>query len=294
MPAKEFVNNLLTRVTGHHLAKGAPGTERVEVIARNRSLRGEMRNLEGELRRVENELELAKKSPQKRAPTFGADYDGEMKQIIRAVRGWTMTNNEKLFALISAVRYVVRNQIPGDIVECGVWRGGSMQAVARTLIAAGDTSRELHLFDTFEGMPPPSESDVRWDGQHATQLLETQDENSLIWAIATLEDVQHGFESVDYPKERLHFVKGKVEDTVPEHVPDRISILRLDTDWYESSLHELDHMYDRLVPGGVLLLDDYGYWEGQRRATDEWLERTREPLLMFRMSTGRAAVKPWK
>jgi hypothetical protein len=79
---------------------------------------------------------------------------------------------------------------------------------------------------------------------------------------------------------------------VPAHVPPTIALLRLDTDWYESSLHELDHMYDRLVPGGILLLDDYGYWEGQRRATDEWLARTKEPLMLFRMGQGRAAVKP--
>jgi hypothetical protein len=169
-----------------------------------------------------------------------------------------------------------------------------MQAVARTLIAAGDTSRDLHLFDTYEGMPPPSERDTRRrDERTAAELLaEESPENSMVWAVATLDDVQDGMGKVGYPGERVHFVKGKVEDTIPEHAPEQISILRLDTDWYESTKHELEHLYPRLASGGVLLLDDYGYWEGAREAVDEFLDATGERLLLMRMASGRLAVKP--
>lgn len=232
-------------------------------------------------------------NPAPKPETFPKDYDDELVQIIRAVRPYTMTGPDKLHALISAVRYVARYNIPGDVVECGVWRGGSMHAVARALDAAGDHDRDLFLYDTFEGMTEPTEKDVRYDGRLASAALENQDrERSLVWAYASLEDVQAGFDEVPYPKHRIHFVKGPVEETIPGELPNRISILRLDTDWYESTAHELKHMYDRLVPGGVLMLDDYGWWQGSRQATDEFLERTGEPLLLLRMGSGRVAVKP--
>src|SRR5689334_12191616 len=110
------------------------------------------------------------KKKRKPAP-FPSFYDEEARAVIRAVRPWTMTSREKLFALIVAVRYLVDHAIDGDIVECGVWRGGSMQAIARVLAARGDTSRELHLFDTFEGMPPPGAEDVKHGGPSAAELL---------------------------------------------------------------------------------------------------------------------------
>ncbi|HVX09468.1 TylF/MycF/NovP-related O-methyltransferase [Humibacter sp.] len=165
-----------------------------------------------------------------------------------------MTSVDKLHALITATRYVVRYQIPGDVVECGVWRGGSMHAVARTLAACGDLGRELYLYDTFEGMTEPTEQDLRWDGAHPSQWLEHSADHkrdSAIWAYASLEEVKAGFADVPYPEERLHFVKGPVEQTVPGILPEKIALLRLDTDWYSSTAHELEHMYDRLVPGGA-------------------------------------------
>jgi O-methyltransferase len=267
--AKESINRVLARLTGYKLVSAS------KLAARPKP---------------------AKPKP-KRAPKrkeLPGDYDFESKEIIGAVRGYTMTGNDKLFALIQAVRYVVRHEIPGDIVECGVWRGGSMQAAARTLIASGDTRRDLYLFDTFEGMPPPSERDVRHDGRPADELLAAAEsrEQSMVWAMASLDDVRDGFAKVPYPADRVHFVEGKVEDTIPARAPERIAILRLDTDWYESTRHELEHLYSRLSPGGVLILDDYGYWEGAREAVDEFLDQTGERLLLTRMASGRIAVKP--
>ncbi|MEE4542411.1 TylF/MycF/NovP-related O-methyltransferase [Streptomyces sp. V4-01] len=225
-------------------------------------------------------------------PKLPADYDDEARETIRAVRPWTMTSPERLNALVLAVRYVTRHRIPGAIVECGVWRGGSMQAAARTLLSAGDTGRDLYLFDTFEGMPPPTERDRRRDGESAADLMARQGRDRPIWAVATLEDVRQGFEQVPYPQERVHYVRGRVEDTVPGGAPEQIAILRLDTDWYASTRHELEHLYPRLAPGGVLLIDDYGWWQGSREAVDEFLEKTGARLLLLRMDEGRVAVKP--
>ena len=219
-------------------------------------------------------------------------YDDAAEDILRRVKPRTMTSYEKLYGLVQATRYVVQHAIPGDIVECGVWRGGSMQAVALALAEQGATDRHLHLFDTFEGMPPPTEKDRRVDGAGAEQLLATHERDSTLWAIAGLDEVQQAMREVDYPAELVHFHQGLVEDTIPAQAPERISILRLDTDWYESTRHELEHLYDRLSPGGVLIIDDYGHWAGARLATEEFLEKTAEALLLLPLDTGRIAVKP--
>jgi hypothetical protein len=203
-----------------------------------------------------------------------------------------MTAPEKLYGLILATRYVARHNIPGAFVECGVWRGGSMQAVALTLLEQGVSDRDLHLFDTFAGMPPPTDKDRRHDGQPAQDLLATSDRSSKVWAAATLDDVRAGLEETGYPTQRVHYHEGMVEETIPDAAPETVALLRLDTDWYESTRHELEHLYDRLSPGGVLILDDFGYWEGARQATEEFLARTSEPLLLLPAASGRIAVKP--
>jgi O-methyltransferase len=274
--AKTRINQALERLTGHVLVQSSSIDDLRRKAARAKK------------------KPAAKSKPKPKPKALPADYDDEAKEIVRAVRPWTMTGADKIYALIQAVRYVNRHRIPGDVVECGVWRGGSMQAAARTLLSVGDTSRDLHLFDTFDGMPPPTERDVRRsDERTAEELLAEQTrERGPVWAVATLEDVKDGFQQVPYPSERIHFVQGRVEETIPEAAPEQISILRLDTDWYESTRHELEHLYPRLSPGGVLLLDDYGYWEGAREAVDEFLDETGERLLLVRMASGRLAVKP--
>ncbi len=245
--------------------------------------------MERERREAARQARAAAPKPEK---PFPPDYDDQAFEVIRAVEPWTMTSREKLFALVLSVRHVVRHDIPGEVVECGVWRGGSMQAVARTLLQLGVTDRGLHLFDTFEGMPPPSEEDLRQDGRSAAQMLATSDRSSAVWAYATLDDVRDGMSRIAYPPEQVHYVPGLVEETVPAHAPERISILRLDTDWYASTKHELEHLYHRLSPGGILIIDDYGYWQGSRKAVAEFLDSTGERLLLLRISSGRIAVKP--
>lgn len=219
-------------------------------------------------------------------------YDDEAKATITAVKPWTMTSYERLFGLVVAVRYIVDRAVPGDILECGVWRGGSMQAVARTLVGRAAADRELHLFDTFAGMPPPSSVDRRLHGASAEELLRSGPRPGLVRAIADLEDVRAGMERTGYPLERIHYHPGRVEDTIPSEAPEQISLLRLDTDWYESTKHELEHLYDRVPRGGVLIIDDYDYWEGSRKAVDEFLAERGAPLLLVPLDTARIAVKP--
>jgi hypothetical protein len=222
------------------------------------------------------------------------DIDKAAAATIHEVQPYTKTSPERLYALIQAVRYVVASAVPGDIAECGVWRGGSMMAAARTLVECGDLTRTLYLYDTYEGMTPPDGRDKGIDGQSASELLEAQDKSdpNSVWCYATLDDVRATMSRTAYPSERMHFVKGKVEDTIPASTPDRIAILRLDTDWYASTRHELEHLYPLLAPGGVLIIDDYGHWAGCRQAVDEYFASRNLQVLLNRVDyTGRIAVK---
>jgi glycosyltransferase involved in cell wall biosynthesis len=230
-----------------------------------------------------------KPQPPRRLP---AHYDEVARRTIRNVRPRTMTSHQKLHALIVATRHVARHGIPGAIVECGVWRGGSMQAMALTLLDMKVEDRDLHLYDTFEGMPEPTPEDRRRDGAAAAELLQSHARDSKLWAVAGLDDVKAGMADTGYPPEHVHFHVGRVEETIPEGAPEQIALLRLDTDWYQSTLHELEHLYDRVPSGGVVVFDDYDYWEGARQAVDEFLERRGLPLLLAPMGSGRITVKP--
>ena len=226
-------------------------------------------------------------------PEFPPDFDEHDIAEHRAVKQYTMTSPERILALRTGVRHIVAAGIEGEIVECGVWRGGSMLAVARTLLELGDTSRNLYLFDTFEGMSEPTENDRMYSGQAAAELLEGHDREERVWAYAPLDGVRELLTNAGYPNDKLHFVKGKVEHTIPEAGPERIALLRLDTDWYESTKHELDHLYPRLARGGVLIIDDYGHWQGARKAVDEYIAEHDLKLLLNRVDyTARLALKP--
>jgi O-methyltransferase len=204
-----------------------------------------------------------------------------------------MTSPERLAALCIAVEYVVANSIEGAFVECGVWRGGSSMAAAWTLGLSQTFDMDMYLFDTFEGMSTPSREDVDTStGRLAEELLSTSDRDEEIWAYAPLEEVKANLERTGYPMDKVHLVRGMVEDTIPRTIPDQISLLRLDTDWYESTRHELTHLYPRLSNNGILIIDDYGAWAGARKAVDEYFALNEiRPFLSRIDSTGRIYVK---
>lgn len=226
---------------------------------------------------------------------FSSDFDDDSAEIIRRVSKYTMTTPERTYSMIQAVKYVIDAGVQGDIVECGVWRGGSMMAAALTLSQMGRADVALHLFDTYEGMSTPTGNDVDFRGRPAQTRLsaEKRTKESHLWAYASLEDVRHNMETTGYPQNLVHYVRGPVESTLPENAPETISLLRLDTDWYESTWHELKHLYPRLVSGGVLILDDYGHWQGSRQAYDEYAKENGLNLLLNRIDyTCRVAIKP--
>lgn len=166
-------------------------------------------------------------------------------------------------------------------------------AAALALMQEKAAHRDLFLFDTFDGMTAPTDLDRTTDGTLAKTLLAKDSTKQTIWCVAGLEDVQRNMKSTGYPAELLHFIRGPVEETLPGSSPPMpIALLRLDTDWYESTRHELTHLFPRLVHGGILIIDDYGHWAGARKAVDEYFAAQEPPYLMHRIDyTGRLLVK---
>jgi O-methyltransferase len=223
------------------------------------------------------------------------DMEPDFKRLYETCRSETMTSLERMHALWAAVRHIHKSKIEGAIVECGVWRGGSMMLVAHTLLDLGDANRELWLYDTYQGMTDPTGADVQaMTGQTAESVLANQpkDNENPFWALAQRDLVERNMRTTAYPDTLTHYVEGAVEDTVPSIAPNSIALLRLDTDWYESTRHELVHLWPRLKPGGILIIDDYGYWEGARRAVDEYFAAMPDAPFLARIDfTGRIAIK---
>ena len=241
------------------------------------------------LRRAREPVEAAATADERTSHAFPLDFDEADRELCLRVAPYTMTTPPRLYALVRAVEYVIRNRVPGALVECGVWRGGSTMAMALTLLRLGIQDRDLFLYDTFEGMTEPGEEDVMHTGQRAHDLLGDDHYK----AAASLDEVRETLLGVGYPPERFHFVQGPVEETLPREAAVEIALLRLDTDWYSSTKHELIHLYPRLAPGGVLIVDDYAYWLGARKAVDEFIAEHGLPLLLNRIDyTARMAVKP--
>jgi len=196
--------------------------------------------------------------------------------LIASLKPFTMTSGERLWSLLNAVRHVVDNKIPGDFVECGVWRGGSVMAMAQELSSLGVSDRQIWLYDTFSGMTAPTTEDVEADsGVTAETILDGTPvgDGDNVWCVAGLPDVQSNVFSTGYPKDKFTFVEGDVAQTLGEIVPAKISLLRLDTDWYESTRMELEVLYPRLSVGGVCIFDDYGHWQGARKAVDDYFKK---------------------
>ncbi|MDQ6747027.1 MAG: TylF/MycF family methyltransferase [Candidatus Dormibacteraeota bacterium] len=220
------------------------------------------------------------------------------RAIIARCLPYTMTSVARLLALVDAVRYCTGRGLTGALVECGVWRGGSVLAIIGTLQELGISDRELWLYDTFEGMTAPTDKDVSAFDPPAIEIWqEAQRLGVQPWPeffrpeVFNEAGVRRVLESTGYPPNRIHLVAGPVEQTLPASIPGQVALLRLDTDWYESTRHELQHLYPLLIDGGALIIDDYGHWAGCRQAVDEYFAE-HPGLLLTRVDyTARIAVK---
>jgi hypothetical protein len=221
--------------------------------------------------------------------------DDEARKTIERVHPYTMLSPDKLFALIQAVRYIVQHDVPGTLVECGVWRGGAIMAAALTLDQLGRNDRAFFLYDTFSGMPAPTARDyaIKNGSKPQEKFAATRiADDSSDWCYAGLSDVRRNLATLPYDPVHFHLIAGKVEDTIPATLPGPIALLRLDTDWYASTKHELEHLYPLLVSRGVLIIDDYYHWGGSRDAVDEYFRAHPEPILFTKVDGSMIGVKP--
>lgn len=231
-------------------------------------------------------------------PTLDLSAHPEFAAIWAQVQPFTMTSPERGFALWTAVNTVIDSGIPGSFVECGVWRGGSSMLIALTLLSRGAGNRELFLFDTFEGMSAPGPHDVDLHGTAAADLMQGvqgPEIAELVRAAAPFEAVREAMARTGYDMRLVRLVKGDVSETLPQVQTLRIALLRLDTDFYDSTMAELRHLYPRLAQRGILIIDDYGHWSGAKRAVEEYFADPEtgfaRPMLWAIDYTGRGAVK---
>ncbi|MBI9102130.1 MAG: class I SAM-dependent methyltransferase [Spirochaetales bacterium] len=232
------------------------------------------------------------------------DLEPGFLEIWDRVKPFTMTSAERGYGLYKGVEYLHANKISGALVECGVWKGGSCMLMALSFMARGEMDRLLYLYDTFTGMTEPTDEDViAWNNLSVSRKMAEEKragrDSFGSWAVG-FEDVRQNILSIGYPEERLCMISGDVEKTLKtdpfnQEIPEKIALLRLDTDWYESTKAELEILYPKLVPGGILVIDDYGHFKGARRAVDEYFEGLpagARPFLSRLDYTGRMAVKP--
>lgn len=191
----------------------------------------------------------------------------------------TQINSYELFDMLEYIRL---NNITGDFVECGVWKGGVILGIMEYLYYNNMTDRKVWLYDTFQGLTEPKEDDY---GIHNMNSDETKrywlnnklDDTRNNWCLSTLDEVKTNLSNSKFPKENVIYVVGDICETLKqkENIPDEISLLRLDTDWYDSTKMEMEVLYPKLVSKGVLIVDDYNYWNGSRKAVNEVINPSR-------------------
>jgi len=216
--------------------------------------------------------------------TYGF-FPGE-EEIIKYVKPYTLTPFTSIKSLIEATKYIIKNDISGSFIECGVWQGGSIMTIIKTLQELKIQDREIYLFDTFEGMSQPTKNDTTLTGETASENIQ----NIVDLTTVSLNNVKKNILDTGYDESLIHFVKGKVEETLPKTIIKEIALLRLDTDWYESTKCELEHLFPKLSNNGVIIIDDYDAWIGSRKAMDEYIKNNNIPILLHRIHPSGARI----
>lgn len=223
--------------------------------------------------------------------------DGVVNSIYVHVHGHTLCSREGIVSLIRSVEHVIVNNIPGALLECGVFVGGNIQAMIKTVQACGRNDIDIYAYDTFKGMPKPEAIDFEFKvGPAYDQWKRQQNADSTTgsrWVRYSLPLVLEQILPLGYPRERLHFVRGMVEKTIPRYAPEKIALARFDTDFYSSTRHEFEHLYPRVSPGGIIYIDDYGAFLGSQTATDEYIKNNNLPVSLVVIDEHvRMIVKP--
>jgi O-methyltransferase len=185
--------------------------------------------------------------------------------------GYTMIGHKRLDHIQSCVEEILAEGIPGDLIETGVWRGGAVIFMKAILKCHGANERAVWVADSFEGLPPPASG---------ADKQENRDLSDLDYLKASVEEVRSNFARFDLLDENVRFLKGWFRDTLPQAPIERLALLRLDGDLYESTKDALEALYPKVSPGGIVIADDYLSWSGCRQAIDEFRQahRIKAPL----------------
>ena len=223
-------------------------------------------------KKIRNFLRLIKKPFIRKADYWRKnipEIDEENKYLIEFIGEYSLTPLIRRWTLIKSLHYINKKKLIGDIVECGIWRGGNLFLAKKIQDKyPKNLKRKIYGYDTFEGMPKPTFK----DGIKINQVYQDFKNRNEPWTKASLDDVKNSTKKLFSNIEDFNFIKGMVEDTMKDkkNLPNKISLLRLDTDLYESTKVELNILYPLLVENGVLIIDDYGDFPGCRKAVDEY------------------------
>jgi hypothetical protein len=244
----------------------------------------------GTARRLGFEIKRIKKG----SAASDAASESEFVRMLEIVRASTMVSRAGLFSLYRQALFCERQNLAGDFVECGVWKGGAVGLMALINLAHGNSPRHIHLFDSFEEICEPDEKVdgaraidevTRWSRNGGTKgrLTPLKGVYDHRGGPGTVEENRRLLEhTIGYDPAHIHFHKGWFQDTLPEQHKDvgRIAILRIDADWYASTKICLDYLFGKVVSGGFVIIDDYGAYDGCRKAVDEFVESTGKPLFL--------------
>ena len=205
------------------------------------------------------------------------EYTDDELRLIEISKKNTMTSYQKLNFLLRSIEHVYNNKIDGDFVECGVWKGGNIILFKNMINKLNMQNKKIYAFDTFEGMTKPLDIDVdlRFKQEKAADVMDRSPKDYNIHNIHSyypIEKVKKNIIESCKDLENIKFIKGDVLKTllISDNIPEKISILRLDTDWYESTKIELEILFPKLVNNGILIIDDYGDYKGCKKAVDEY------------------------
>lgn len=248
------------------------------------------------VRDQERSLSPSGQSKRSTHPALNYDEEDSAREAIALVESHTMLSYQRLVTLWQQVRYLDRAGVQGSLVECGTWKGGAAAMMALAHRESGEPHRNLHLFDSFEGLPEP---DRAHDGDMAAQYAGARASGTLRSigkCVGTLDDNRQAVNAIaGYPSALTHFHIGWFQDTLPTlSVPfGDIALLRIDGDWYESTRICLDVLFPKVVSGGIVVIDDYGKWSGCRKAVDEFMATLHRPLFLNHIdAAGRYLIVP--
>ena len=209
------------------------------------------------------------------------------KKTLETCSNFSMTGFDRMFFLIKAINQIHIDNVEGDFVECGVWRGGNLILFQKLIEKLNIKNKKIFAYDTFEGMTTPGNSDFSVNNEKALNIINNLKKKNIdpakniVLAKCDLENVKYNYYKNTKKNNNLILIKGDVEKTlkIKKNLPKKISILRLDTDWYKSTKIELETLFPLLSKNGILIIDDYGYWKGSKKAVDNYFKKKQINLI---------------